>query len=245
MLFPWLRRRIAVLPKSMIRSALPQGSFEATLEAAPFLGLSAEGIASGVFAGNLLRFSLIAVEGPGHFSLWRETSGGPGFESRPGFVGIPIASSDGIDANDFVDLPVGLHEHVNWGFSAPGRYDVTFSATGELIGGGVLSAHGTFRFEVDVPLHSTDLNGDGVTDRRDLVAFVSAYGTGGIEGSADFTGDGLVGIADLVALRAALVSPNETVAVAVPEPSGITSAIVGAIAFLFKRRKSRPIDSCN
>lgn len=201
---------------------LPQGSFEATLENAPFLGLAAESVANGIFIGNVVRLSLVAVEGPGHFSLWRETASGPGFESRPGFSGIPIASSDGIDASDYVLLPTSLHEHANWGFSAPGRYFVTFAAGGELVAGGSVSASGTFRFDVDLPAMPADLNGDGVVDRGDLGLFVREFGRADVVVGADFTGDGLVGLADLAVLQASLSSPQASAALAaVPEPSAI------------------------
>jgi surface-anchored protein len=225
---------------------LSQGSFESTLEASPFLGLSAEGVGSGILVGNRIRLALVDLEGPGHFSLWRETSTGPGFESRPGFAGIPIASRDGIDAGDFIDLPVGLHEHANWGFSAPGRYLVTFAAQGELIGGGIVAAQGAFRFDVDMPHVITDLNGDGVTDRGDLASFVGLYGSNGVSGGADLTGDGLVGIADLVVLRAELATSTHAArAVAVCEPGAMTTAFVAMFSFICKRRKKRLARSCN
>lgn len=127
---------------------LAQGSFEAATEQLPFVGLAAEEVPLGIFKNNLLRLSLVSVEGPGHFSLWRETATGPGFESRPGFVGIPLASSDGVDAIDHVFLPASLHEHANWGFTERGTYFVTLRAEGELLSGETLAGEGTFRFDV-------------------------------------------------------------------------------------------------
>lgn len=147
---------------------LSQSSFEANvLDHSPFLGIATEEIPSGIFtpfpgtnpaAGiGLVRLELVAVTGPGHFTVWRDFPGGPGWESRSGFVGMPLASSDGVDpAHDYVDLPTGVHEHENWAFTAPGVYDVTLRLSGELLAGGRAVAEGTYRFEV-VPEPSSAL----------------------------------------------------------------------------------------
>ena len=43
-------------------------------------------------------------------------------------------SADGISESDQTTLLVGSHEHDNWGFSAPGMYQVTFQVIGRRLG---------------------------------------------------------------------------------------------------------------
>jgi surface-anchored protein len=43
---------------------------------------------------------------------------------------------------------VGGHDHYNFGFTAAGIYDLTFTATGTLATGGVVTASDVFRFVV-------------------------------------------------------------------------------------------------
>jgi surface-anchored protein len=139
---------------------LSQNSFEATvLDDAPFLGLATEEIPPFTFQPfpgtdpaqgvGRVRLELLNVVGPGHFGLWRVFPGGPGWESRDGFVGLPLASADGIDPIvDYVDLPTGIHEHANWAFTAAGDYQVTFRLSGELVGGEAVAGVGTYHFQV-------------------------------------------------------------------------------------------------
>jgi surface-anchored protein len=57
---------------------------------------------------------------------------------------------DGLDTSDRATLLAGSHGHANWAFTAPGDYDLTFTASGTLAGGGdpVTSDPTTFRFTV-------------------------------------------------------------------------------------------------
>lgn len=89
----------------------------------PFLGFGLEEIDDGTFAGNTVTLSLLSVNGPGQFSLWRNSG-----------LDIAFATSDDITALDSVELPTGEHEHYNYAFTAPGRYEVTVQATGILEG---------------------------------------------------------------------------------------------------------------
>lgn len=92
-----------------------------------YLGIAAEEIDSGVFQGDVVTLALSAVRGPGEFSLYQVDG-----------VGQPIvymASSNGIDANDKVVLPVGGHGHFNYGFTATGLYEIDVYAYGTLVDG--------------------------------------------------------------------------------------------------------------
>lgn len=105
----------------------------------PFLGLAAEEIESGLFAGDTLRLTLNAVSGPGAFALYRVD----GFGQPTLFM----RSADGITSDDFIDIPAGSHGHANWAFTAPGDYELTFTASGTPVGGTGIAAVGTFKFQ--------------------------------------------------------------------------------------------------
>src|SRR5690606_11377831 len=84
---------------------------------------------------------LKSVNGPGHFSLWRATDGGPA---------VSMATSDGVTEDDFVEILEGSHAHFNYGFTAAGRYEITFEAFGTLADGDeILSGDVTFYFTVN------------------------------------------------------------------------------------------------
>ena len=92
----------------------------------PYLGFSAEGIASGTFANNELSVRLTRVVGPGHCS---------GYETDP--FGNFIAwwnTRDGLDTNDTRRLATGsgTHRHLNWAFEQAGRYALHFQVEGRL-----------------------------------------------------------------------------------------------------------------
>ncbi|MBS1706120.1 MAG: choice-of-anchor M domain-containing protein [Armatimonadetes bacterium] len=68
-----------------------------------------------------IQISLLAVNGPGKFSV---------FDS--GIFGGPrnwMATSDGIGSQDLFLIPVGSHGHVNWAFTEKGIYDVELQAS--------------------------------------------------------------------------------------------------------------------
>lgn len=109
--------------------------------AKPFLGIAAEELETGIFANDQVTLALTGLTGPGDFSLWQTDGFG-----TPTFF---MSSSDGgIDAADSVLLNAGAHAHYNWGFTAPGLYEVTFTASGDLVGGGPTSGTGTYSFLV-------------------------------------------------------------------------------------------------
>jgi surface-anchored protein len=114
---------------------LPQSSTPGV----PYLGLGTEEMDDGVFDGDSLELRLIAMTGPGVFSTWENTMFGPDFF---------MSTYDGIDGNDKVaPILIPVHRHVNFGFSQPGTYLVTFEAYGT-IGGVAHTDTGTFTFEV-------------------------------------------------------------------------------------------------
>lgn len=98
---------------------LPASNAAAVAENAPFLGIGAEDAELGAFVNDQLTLALVAVNGPGYFSLYNVTLGTPV---------VKMASFDGIDANDVITVQAGGHLHFNFGFSAPGLYEITFLA---------------------------------------------------------------------------------------------------------------------
>lgn len=107
----------------------------------PFLGLSAEEIPLGLFEGNEVRLTLLGMSGPGQFALFAvDPFGNPN---------VFMQTTDGIGGGDAYVLRAGTHAHVHWAFTAPGAYALTFEASGERVGGGLLrSDPATFSFVV-------------------------------------------------------------------------------------------------
>lgn len=107
-----------------------------------FLGLGAEEVAPGILLGDTVRLHLRRVRGPGEFAVYAiDAFGSP-------VVG--MNTRDGLGAGDAVDLVAGAHSDFNWAFSRPGRYQVTFEATGQLVDGTpVSSGESTFFFHVE------------------------------------------------------------------------------------------------
>ncbi|MFO0823962.1 MAG: choice-of-anchor M domain-containing protein [Gemmataceae bacterium] len=97
-----------------------------------FLGFSGAGIGSGTLdtydpstesggrvtgQGRWAKATVVNVNGPGDFSIWQTP------ETTPI---VYAATSDGLDSSDAVWILSGGHTHFNWGFTEPGRYEVTF-----------------------------------------------------------------------------------------------------------------------
>ena len=97
-----------------------------------FLGFGAEEIGNGVFQGDEFRVNLLGVNGPGSFFVYD-------FDSF-GNPEVFMNSADGLDTNDFKMLPAGAHQDLNWAFTTPGVYRVTFEAVGTLTNGTVVSS---------------------------------------------------------------------------------------------------------
>ncbi len=107
----------------------------------PFLGLAAEEVDSGIFAGNTLNLTLVNFSGPGEFALFTvDAFGAPS---------VKMNTRDGVDDSDFATVLAGSHGHANWAFSAPGDYELTLLSSGTLGGGAPAAAEpGTFTFRV-------------------------------------------------------------------------------------------------
>lgn len=116
---------------------LPQSQNSALL----YMGFSAEQIPPGVFE-DPLEVQLAGVSGPGHFFLWQSTAVGE--------LEIKMNSRDGISTEDRTTPLIGSHEHVNWGFSTNGIYEVMFRAIGKRTGEGtnIVGQVCTMRFHV-------------------------------------------------------------------------------------------------
>jgi len=99
---------------------LPASSQAAITENAPFLGIGAEEVESGVFVNDEMTLTLIDVVGPGYFSLYRTS-----FNTPTAYM----ASFGGISAADSIVVAAGGHSHYNYGFSQLGIYDVTFEVS--------------------------------------------------------------------------------------------------------------------
>lgn len=106
-----------------------------------YLGVSAEGIAPGVFR-DALKLRLKRLEGPGYFMVWQATG--------PGQFNIRINTRDGVNDSDTFTPITGSHEHFNWGFSEPGLYRLTFQVEAQLVSNPqtIRSQESTFVFHV-------------------------------------------------------------------------------------------------
>jgi surface-anchored protein len=110
--------------------------------ALPFLGIAAEEVETGIFAGDTVRLTLRDVDGPGHFALWlTDPFGNPN---------IRMNTRDGITEDDFASVFAGGHTEFNWAFSEPGTYRIDFQASGLLLDENILSLSElqTYTFEV-------------------------------------------------------------------------------------------------
>jgi surface-anchored protein len=123
---------------------LPQaaaGPGGATALGLPLLGLGAEEVTLGAFDGNLMKITLVGAVMPtgGNFSMWTTDFGG-----NPTFA---MSTYDGISAADMKLLDIGVsdHEHVNWGFTEAGLYELTFEFSA-LEGGILVSETATYTF---------------------------------------------------------------------------------------------------
>lgn len=103
-----------------------------------FLGWATEEIEPGIFDGNTVDVFLSAVRGPGEFSVYSTDSFG-----NPT---VRMATSDGIDGNDFIRFPTGGHAHFNLAFTGQGLYEVDMYAQGLVNGQLVTSDVTTYHF---------------------------------------------------------------------------------------------------
>lgn len=108
-----------------------------------FLGLGSEEIIDGTFQLNTVTFSLQSASGPGVFSLWQND-----------FFGAPVVALSSLSGGaSAFDVTTGGHAHYNWGFSAPGIYELTFHVSGVLAGETLpITDTATYTFAVGAPI---------------------------------------------------------------------------------------------
>ena len=120
---------------------LPQTEAEAEAEGAIFLGIAPEAVPPGVFQNDTVTLTLTHIVPPlgaGHFSLYQDAVPGPTF----------FMSSADATASPGLSLPVGGHDHFNYGFTTPGLWQVAFTVGGTLLDGTPSSATGRYFFHV-------------------------------------------------------------------------------------------------
>ncbi|WP_410643264.1 TIGR03773 family transporter-associated surface protein [Amycolatopsis sp. lyj-346] len=84
-----------------------------------FAGWDTESLSPGVFAGDAVDIRLAGVDGPGAVEVFQTDS-----------FGLPLRVFSSTDpAHQVLHQAVGSHVHANWGFTALGRYRLTFEVT--------------------------------------------------------------------------------------------------------------------
>ncbi|GGK42164.1 hypothetical protein GCM10010124_38700 [Pilimelia terevasa] len=104
-----------------------------------WLGLAVRG--ADVARSAEVRLSVTKVTGPGRFAMY--------VTDALGQPTVYADSGNGLDAADTASLPVGAHTHLNWAFTAKGRYDVELAAVLDTGGTQRRLGSGTFTFAVD------------------------------------------------------------------------------------------------
>lgn len=96
-----------------------------------FLGLGTEELDPADWNGTI-QLTLKGVSGPGSLAVWdNDAFGNPT---------VLLNSANGIDASETITLQPGGHRHLNWGFTAPGQYSITFEASGNHALDGITSS---------------------------------------------------------------------------------------------------------
>ena len=134
---------------------LPQDSDEAETAGILYLGIGSEEILPGTFSGDLsvaltnVAFTPEPGSSPSaNFSVYTVNSGG--------VPTVLMSTNDGIDSADTATITPGGHTHVNWAFTQPGRYVVSFAVTGTPTGGSPVTDSASYTFVVK----SSDLASD-------------------------------------------------------------------------------------
>ncbi len=95
-----------------------------------YLGYATEEIGTGVLEGDALDWSLVEVDGPGAFIAY----------SVDGFGDPTVLFNSNDPLPQTLTIPTGAHTHVNWAFTAPGEYVVTYQADATPVGGSPVSS---------------------------------------------------------------------------------------------------------
>ncbi len=168
-----------------------------------YLGISTEGIAGGVFQGNL-NVRLKSINGPGQFFLWQASSFGD--------FNVKMNTADGISAADLTTPLFGSHEYYNWVFTARGLYHLTFQVVGRRLGdtADITSADTPFTFQVlPLPAAAAILRTTQVPANGDLQ--IEITGSSGVTYRLETSGD----LSHWIVLKNVTLT-GATAAVAVP-----------------------------
>jgi surface-anchored protein len=93
------------------------------------LGLETAEVPNGVFVGDQITVSMLALRGPGHFSWYRTSTGDP-------VTGTPTVSLSSFAGPSSFVTDVGNHVDFSSAFSQPGFYEIDIQVSGNLVGGG-------------------------------------------------------------------------------------------------------------
>lgn len=156
-------------------------------------GFDTEGVPADEVAGPV-EIALTSVTGPGRVEVWTEAGSGPEriFSSRAG---------GGI--GNLLELPAGVHQHANWGFTAAGRYELTFEVRA-VIDGAPQATSATVQFHVgSVPPAvetSTALTAQpSLATAGQPITLTAAVTPGDTRGAVEFrAGNVVLGHADVV-----------------------------------------------
>lgn len=144
---------------------LPQDETEGLV----FLGLAADEIEAGTFAGETVNLELASLDGPGALALYGSDS-----------FGNPIVfwnSADGLDAVDAFPAAIGSHSHLNWAFTEPGIYRIGLKASGILATGNTTISSDIETFTINVQAQATPL----LVHREGEIDFEAGYQGGILE----------------------------------------------------------------
>lgn len=134
---------------------LPQDGGDAEAAGLLFLGIGSEEIAPGTFAGDLSMALTNVVFTP-------EPGAAPGADfsvftvNSSGIPSVLMSTHDGVDSADTTTFAPGGHAHVNWAFTQPGRYVVSFSVTGTPTGGAPVTSSASYTFVVKSHASASD-----------------------------------------------------------------------------------------
>ncbi|WP_422771397.1 choice-of-anchor M domain-containing protein [Plantactinospora sp. WMMC1484] len=110
---------------------------EARRDGVVWLGFDTADVPAGAVERDSVEIALTGVDGPGQVEVW--TASGLGLNR--------IFSSQATGAANSLTMQAAGHQHANWGFTEPGRYQLTF-AVKAVIGGTTQTKAATIRFHV-------------------------------------------------------------------------------------------------
>lgn len=105
----------------------------------PFLGTASEELNPADWIGGIT-FTLgtiVSPSGSGHFAMWRY-----------GVFGDVLLDMSSLTGPGSVTTATGGHDHFNFGFTEPGEWEITLTASGTHVTDGFKSDTETFRFQI-------------------------------------------------------------------------------------------------